>query len=131
MIITCLQRVPIHYREDGKPKIIWTEPGSRNYPIDYKDPMVAEQLRVYRKHGRIGFDELLDTDVEILKTIDPELPPEEKAKALKAAVTIKPSPVGRIVKKKKRSNGTRTVKSGAAAKAKDVKPEPKKDPSKS
>lgn len=32
--------------------------------IDHRNPQVAQQLRVYRKHGKIRFDELLKCDVD-------------------------------------------------------------------
>lgn len=92
MIITCVMSLPVSYTDkDGKPKTVLLRPGSHNYPmLDHKDPRVAEQLRVYRKHHRIGFDELLATDVEILKKIDPNLSEEEKAKDLIKQVMVKP-----------------------------------------
>jgi hypothetical protein len=39
-------------------------PGKHDYQtINHKDPRVAEQLRIFRKHGRISFDELLASDI--------------------------------------------------------------------
>ena len=107
MVITCVMSVPLTYIDkDGNPETVVLRPGSHNYPmLDHKDPEIAKQLRVYRKHGRIGFDELLETDVEILKKMDPSLKPEEKAKELLKAVSLKPSPVGKVVKGKKKNGG--------------------------
>jgi hypothetical protein len=94
MIITSKMSLPLTVfkaEKDGREskKTIRLCPGKRSYPqVDHKDPRVAEQLRVMRKHGRISFDELLASDVELLKNMKGT--PEEKAAALKAATSTKP-----------------------------------------
>jgi hypothetical protein len=130
MVITCIQSVPITYvGKDGIKKTVFTRPGSRDYPeIDHKDPMVAEQLRVYRKHSKIGFNELLATDLEILEGMK-DVPAEDKPKELLKAVMVKPSPVGRVNKGKKKKNGSNS-KPAKAAPPKSGGAEPKKDPGK-
>ena len=130
MIITCIQSVPITYvGKDGTKKTVFTRPGSYDYPeIDHKDPMVAEQLRVYRKHSKIGFNELLATDLEILKEMK-DVPAEDKPKELLKAVTVKPSPVGKVNKGKKKSGGS-NPKPISAAPSKSGSAEPKKNPGK-
>jgi hypothetical protein len=131
MVITCIQSVPITYvGKDGNKKTVFTRPGSRDYPeINHKDPMVAEQLRVYRKHSKIGFNELLATDLEILEGMK-DVKAEDKPKELLKAVTIKPSPVGKVNKgKKKKKNGS-NPKPVKAASPKSGSAEPKKDPGK-
>jgi hypothetical protein len=131
MIITCIQSVPITYvGKDGIKKTVFTRPGSYDYPeIDHKDPMVAEQLRVYRKHSKIGFNELLNSDLEILKGMG-DVPAEDKPKELLKAVTIKPSPVGKVVKGKKKKDGS-NPKPAIAASPKSGSAESKKDSGKS
>jgi hypothetical protein len=108
MIITCIMALPIAYTDDeGVKRTVVTRPGSHDYPmLNHKDPAVAEQLRVYRKHSRIGFDELLETDLPILA----KMPKNEKQKAKKLLkeVTLKPSPVGRLVKGKKKVASVKT-----------------------
>lgn len=71
MIITCMQSFDVAYTDrDGKVKKAVLRPGSRNYPmLNHKDPVVAEQLRVLRKHHRIAFDEILPDPVET-KVVD-------------------------------------------------------------
>ena len=104
MKITCLMPLEIAYKdEDGKTKKVLTRPGSYDYPmLDHKCPMVAEQLRVLRKHTRIGFDEILESDKPILEEIKEE---KDKAKRLLEKSGLQPSPVGREVKGKKRARG--------------------------
>ena len=130
MVITCIQSVPITYvGKDGNKKTVFTRPGSYDYPeIDHKDPMVAEQLRVYRKHSKIGFNELLTTDLEILKGMK-NVAPEDKPKELLKAITIKPSPVGKVNKGKKKNGSNPKPVSAAPSKSGSV--EPKKDSGKS
>lgn len=100
MKITCLQPLEIAYPDkDGNVKKVLTRPGSHEYPmLDHKDPMVAEQLRVFRKHTRIGFDEILESDKPILAEMKDE---KDKAAKLLEKSGLQPSPVGRIVKGKK------------------------------
>lgn len=109
MIITCIQAVPIAYTDkEGVKRTVVTRPGSHQYPmLDHKDSSVMEQLRVYRKHSRIGFDELLETDLPILAKMDRN--EKQKAKKLLEAVTLKPSPVGRLVKGKKKVASSKTT----------------------
>lgn len=98
MIITCLEFQEIAYPgKDGNTKKVNIRPGSYDYPmLDHKEPMVAEQLRVLRKHSRIGFDEILETDRPVLAAMPKDEP--NKAKKLLEETGIKPSPVGREVK---------------------------------
>lgn len=69
MVITCVMSVPISYRDkDGKIKRVALRPGSHNYPmLNHKDPLVAEQLRVFQKHNRIGFDEILTVEKPVVE----------------------------------------------------------------
>jgi len=125
--------VPITYTDaDGNKKTVVTRPGSHDYPmLDHKDPQVAEQLRVYRKHSRIGFDELLATDLEILKKMDPAIKGNDRAKALLEAVSLKKSPVGKVVKKKKAKKSGNDSKSPAPVAPKNATVGPAKNSGKS
>lgn len=104
-------------KKDGKVKKVLTRPGSYSYPmLDHTDPMVAEQLRVFRKHTRIGFDEILESDKPVLAGMAKDDP--KKAEKLLEKTGLQPSPVGRTVKGKK--NARKTKKSARPA-AKAVK----------
>lgn len=118
MKITSVSVLPILI--PGKPAV-WLKIGTHDYNISHKDPAIAEQLRVYRKHRKIGFDELLESDAAVLATLK-DVKPEDKPKALIAAVSLKPSPVGRVVKGEK-NHAKRPEKSENAGGS----PRPKKD----
>lgn len=81
MIITTVMSVPVSYKDkDGKVKQVALKPGSHSYPmLNHKDPMVAEQLRIFQKHGRIGFDEILAVEKPELKEPEVVETPEEIA----------------------------------------------------
>jgi len=106
MQITAMSSLPINYRDKkGNENLIILKPGKHSYPkLDYKDPMVAEQLRIYRKHRSIGFDELLACDQEMLKSINGK--PDEKLGKLVEAFTIKTGASRRTVKGVKRNAAT-------------------------
>ena len=89
MIIESKKVVQVTFYEDGKQKIMSLLPGKRNYSKFHPetDPVLANQLYVFRKHGLISFDKLLPQDKEILKDI-PEGP--EKFKELARRVHLKP-----------------------------------------
>lgn len=98
------------------------KPGTFEYDIDYKDPMIAELLRQYRKHGAIQFEELLACDVEFLKKVKGS--PAEKAARLKAFQGVAPTPVKRMkvtdkmkepYKKPRATRATRTTTNTATA----------------
>lgn len=119
MIITSKMSLPLTVFRTGKngketKKTIRLCPGKRSYPqVDHKDPRVAEQLRVMRKHGRISFDELLASDVELLKNIKGT--PEEKATALKAETSLKvPQPIVSVPAPKAKSASRATSESRGA-----------------
>lgn len=103
MIIKSRMSLPItiwRKQADGSEKrdVVVLKPGEHNYrDIDPKDPRVAEQLRVFRKHSDrngVQFEELLPTDVEIMKKLKGS--PQEKAEQLKVATSTKPHPVKRM-----------------------------------
>jgi len=97
MKITSVSVLPILI--PGKPAV-WLKIGTQDYKLDHKDPAIAEQLRVYRKHRKIGFDEILESDAAVLAALK-DVKPEDQPKALIAAVTLQPSPVGKVVKAEK------------------------------
>lgn len=73
----------------GDRKIIDLRPGNSRYPeVDHRDPRVAAQLRIYRKHSAISFDELLPCDVEVLKKSGAKTA-DERLVVLKKAIGIK------------------------------------------
>ena len=82
MKITSVSVLPILI--PGK-SAVWLKIGTHDYNLDHKDPQIAEQLRVYRKHRKIGFDELLESDVAVLASMK-NVKPEDKPKELLAAV---------------------------------------------
>jgi hypothetical protein len=91
MIIETLGTLLISWRDEkGDKKIVKLLPGRHNYNLDIGIPIVAEQLRVYRKHKVIRFDELLPSDMPILKKIPDGA---NKSKELTEKVILKPSPV--------------------------------------
>ena len=49
--------------------------------LSLKDPVVAQQLRIHRKHGAVSFDELFPEDVTLLKGMA-KASDKEKARAL-------------------------------------------------
>jgi len=59
--------------------------GSYDYPIDYKDPAVSAQLRVLRKHRGVAFNELLESDVEVLAKLPKGATADDKKAALLTA----------------------------------------------
>lgn len=73
--------------------------GTRAYRLDHKNPVVAEQLRIHRKHGRISFNELLPCDIAVGDATEGKA--ADKVAAMKAAANLKPSPVGKKVKGEK------------------------------
>lgn len=96
MKITSKMALPVTVNDkDGKKKTIVIRPGVHEYKeINHKDPMVAEQLRVLRKHTEkngIQFAELLPCDVVALKGMTGT--PEEKAEKLKASQGLRGSVV--------------------------------------
>jgi hypothetical protein len=91
MIIETLGTLLISWRnEKGDKKVVKLLPGKHNYNLDLNIPIVAEQLRVYRKHKVIRFGELLPSDMSVLKKI-----PEgtNKSKELTGKVILKSPPV--------------------------------------
>lgn len=66
--------------------------------INHNDPVVADQLFIFRKHGFIKFDEILYQDKKIVKEIldDKNVKPEDTDAAIKKAIAekqgLKPSP---------------------------------------
>lgn len=102
MVITCMEPFEIVYADkEGKIKRQVLRPGSHNYPmLDHKDPRVAEQLRVLRKHKRIGFDEILPSDESVLASMDIDEP--NKAAKLLEKTGLQPKPAGRKVKGEKK-----------------------------
>ena len=52
--------------------------------LSLKDPVVAQQLKIHRKHGAVSFDELFPEDVTLLKGMA-KASDKEKAHALLAA----------------------------------------------
>jgi hypothetical protein len=102
--------------------------------IDHKDPEVAQQLRIYRKHGKIQFAELLPCDVAAAEKFlegNPKATPLEVNAAIKAAQGLQPKPAGRLVagaKKDGAKKGDRNSKKAIwdARRAGEVKKSPKK-----
>lgn len=64
--------------------------------------MLADELRVLRKIRKISFDDLLPSDVEILKSAPAGV---DKTEYLAEKVLSKPSPKGRHVEKAKANVG--------------------------
>lgn len=106
-------------KEDGVVDKVVILPGMWDYKIDHKDPQVAEQLRVYRKHGKITFEELLPSDVELLKGIKGST--NDKFAELRRMTTRQPSPAKREVK------GVKNVKRSPKAKRVRTGVEPETD----
>lgn len=93
MKITCAISQTVPYMDtDGKPKQCVLRPGAFNYPMlkPKTDALCEDALRVLRKHGKISFENLLPSDVEVLKNL-------KAGETLREKVTLKPSPAGRIV----------------------------------
>jgi hypothetical protein len=91
MIIETLGTLLISWRDEkGDKKIVKLLPGRHNYKLDMGIPIVAEQLRVYRKHKVIRFGELLPSDMSVLKKI---LEDTNKLNELTKKVILKPSAV--------------------------------------
>jgi len=101
MFITCLKPpppIPYHDRK-GVLQLVTLRPGGHNYPDLYpkNDAILAETLRVLRKHHKISFDDLLPGDNEILKSCPKGKKPVDH---LAEKVLIQPTPVGRSVSNK-------------------------------
>jgi hypothetical protein len=102
MIITSKMLLPLTvFRKDKSGKeireTIMLRPGKHSYQnVNHKDPRVAEQLRVLRKHtsrNGVWFDELLPSDIELMSKTKGT--PTEKAAAIRAATT---SPIRKVVR---------------------------------
>lgn len=123
MFITCLKTPPPIPYHDGKGvlQLVVLRPGKHNYPdLDPKDPILAETLRVLRKHHKVAFDELLPGDHDILATCPKGKKPVDH---LAEKMLIQPSPVGRHVNNK--SDEQKAKEKELAKKAKEVKRAPK------
>jgi len=120
MIITSKMILPLTvFRKDinGKEirETIMLRPGKHSYQnVNHKDPRVAEQLRVLRKHTHkngVWFDELLPSDVELMSKMKGA--PMDKAAAIRAAIT---GPSRKVVKHAARAS---TNESGVQDSGKD------------
>jgi hypothetical protein len=101
MQITCAMSKIVQYIDrDGTVKQCVLRPGKHNYPMlkPKNDPMLADTLRVLRKHKHISFDDLLPSDAEVLKNAPPGA---DKTAYLADKVLLRPSPKGRKTDKKK------------------------------
>jgi hypothetical protein len=107
MIITSKMVLPLtvfRKNKSGKEirETIMLRPGRHSYQnVNHKDPRVAEQLRVLRKHtsrNGVWFDELLPSDVELMSKMKGT--PEEKAAAIRSETT---SPIRKIVRHAERA----------------------------
>ena len=101
MFITCaISQIVPYVGEGGKVKILTLRPGKHNYPMLHPktDPMLSDTLRVLRKHKKIAFDDLLQSDLELLKKAPKGIDKEEY---LSSKIFLAPNPNGRFVSKKK------------------------------
>ncbi len=95
MIITCVLSQNVPYRDEaGVSQMCTLRPGSHNYPQlrPKNDPLLADTLRVLRKHHKISFDDLLPSDLEVLKSVPPGV---DRIEYLAEKVLLKPNPKGR------------------------------------
>jgi len=114
MFIECAISQTVPYEDArGTVETIALRPGRHNYPmLNPTDPLLADTLRVLRKHSKVRFDDLLPSDKEILKGKPDGV---DAVDYLAEKVLLKPSPVGRgpskMAKKKKvKSNVGRNQK---------------------
>ena len=104
MKIECLsvmpQTVPYH-DSTGSVNVLTLRAGAHNYPMlkPKDDPLLEDTLRVLRKHKHIRFEDLLPSDVKVLKNKPSDV---DASEYLAEKVLLKPSPVGRIVSKKRK-----------------------------
>jgi hypothetical protein len=107
MIITSKMVLPLTvFRKDKNGKevreTIMLRPGRHSYKnVNHKDPRVAEQLRVLRKHtsrNGVWFDELLPSDIELMSNTKGT--PVEKAATIMAATT---GPIRKVVRHAERA----------------------------
>ena len=100
MKITCVISQNVPYTDVyGEMKQCTIRPGKHNYPMlrPKNDLLLAEALRVLRKHHKVAFDDLLPSDQEILKSCPQGV---DRTEYLAEKVLLKPSPKGRHVVKK-------------------------------
>lgn len=98
--------------------ILAFRPGKHNYPMlkPKNDPLLADTLRVLRKHRKIRFDDMLPSDTEVLKNVPTGV---DVTEYLADKVLLKPNPKGRKV------SGKKTVKNDAGGyRKKDKAPAP-------
>lgn len=99
MRIKCAMSRNVPYKDaKGVLQLCTLQPGEHNYPmLNGSDPLLAEELRVLRKHHQVSFDELLPGDHKHLKSVPKGVDPVDH---LAKQVLLKDSPVGKHVNNK-------------------------------
>ena len=116
MKIKCAMSKNVPYTDaKGGLQLCALRPGEHNYPmLRPSDPVLAEELRVLRKHRHVAFDDLLSGDHEHLKSCPEGVEPVDH---LAKQVLLKEIPVGKHVNTKSDARKAEEAKKAAAKNA--------------